>query len=307
MARPDLSASPAARALAVVAVAGLALVVVALSVLALQRDDALDPAAATPAPVPSFSFRGSDTPPPSATPTDAPPPTMTSGADERFLAQSSEGTLWRATAGACGGTEPLVERSDDAGDSWVDVTPRYRGIERVRALYGFSGTEAEMVADLAECEPEWLRTFTQGDFWELYPDLLEQATYPAPDDPAVLITPAGDVPLPCAAPTSIRIGSQQTALVCDGVPQVRIGSAAWSPLPVDQVVAVDVLGRSTAVARVDPEACADGLALAWIDGDAAVAPAGCLDGADPAAPTAIAALDDVLVVWSGDRVESFTR
>ncbi|MDD7930721.1 hypothetical protein [Microbacterium thalli] len=307
MARPDLSASPAARALAVVAVVGLALAVVALTVLALQRDTSLDPAAATPAPVPSFSFRGSDTPPPSATPSDAPPLPATSGAGERFLAQSSEGTLWRATAGACDGEEPLVERSDDAGQTWADVTPRYRGIERVRALYGFSGTEAEMVVDLAGCEAEWLRTFTQGNFWELYPELLEQATYPSLDAPAVLVTPGGDVPLPCPAPSSIRIGSQQTALVCDGVPQVRVGSAPWTPLPVDQVVAVDVLGRSTAVARVDPEACADGLALAWIDDDDAVTPAGCLDAADPAVPTAVAALDDILIVWSGDRVETFTR
>lgn len=324
MAHRDLTGSPAARAVALVAVAALAAVVVVLCLLALQRDDAADAGGPeTPAPAPTFTFGsstdapaegagGTDPEAPAPSPAAPAPGSGTSGAPvapgagERFLARGSEGSLWRATAGACGETEPLVERSDDEGESWVDVTPRYREIGQVRALYGFAGTEAEMVADLGDCEAEWLRTFTQGSFWEPYPDLLESATYPSADDPAVLVTPSGDVALPCASPWSLRVGAQQSAVVCDGVAHVRVGAGAWSALPVGNVAAVDVVARETAVVHADAAACPDGLAVSRVDADGTVSPAGCVEDAEPAEPVAIAAFDGELLVWAGDAVTPLT-
>lgn len=318
MAHRDLTGSPAARAVAVAAVAVLAVGVFVLCLLALQRVDATGGGTETPAPVPTFTFGT-----PSAAPADgavpAPgaagsgtPDAGTSGsatpaapeAGERFLARGSEGTLWRATAGSCGEIEPLVERSDDEGESWVDVTPRYRDIGQVRALYGFAGTEAEMVADLGDCEVEWLRTFTQGRFWEPYPDLLETATYPSADDAAMLVTPSGDVAMPCASPWSLRVGAQQSAVVCDGVAHVRVGSGEWSPLPVTNVAAVDVVARETAVVHADAAACPAGLAVSRVGAGGAASSAGCVDvdTAGTAAPVAIAAFDGELLVWAGDAV-----
>lgn len=308
MARRHLDASPAARALSVVGVAALTLAVVALVALALQQDRSPQTAGeATAGPVPSFSFPGEGSSP-SATPTASPSIAAPSaGASERFLARSAEGVLWRATAGACGAVEPVVERSADDGASWSDVTPRYRGISQVRSLSGFGAADAEMIVDLAGCEPQLLRTFTQGRFWELYPDLLARATYPGGSGPVALTTPAGEVALPCATPSSVRVGSQQTALICDGVPQSRVGTGTFAALPVDRAVALDVLGRATAVARIDDAACPDGVALSWIDAAGEVSPAGCVTGVDTAEPVAIAAFDDELIVWAGERVVALPR
>ncbi|MDQ1218355.1 hypothetical protein [Microbacterium arborescens] len=307
MARRDLTGSPIARALSVAGVGVLALVVVALTALALQTDRGAQPAVApTAGPVPSFSFRSEGRPPatPSPTPTAAP---AASGADERFLARSAEGTLWRATAGACGAEEPVVERSDDDGTTWADVTPRSRGIGQVRALSGLSGTEAELVADLAECAPQLLRTFTQGRSWDPYPDLLARATYPSGSAPTVLASPSGEAPLPCASPASVRVGAQQTALICEGVPYTRVGTGAFAPLPLTDAVALDVLGRSTAVARVDAGTCDGALSLSWVDAAGAVSAPECIPGTDPAAPAAIAAFEDEVIVWAGDTVATIAR
>lgn len=306
MARRDLTGSPIARALSVAGVGALTLVVVALTALALQHDRSSQTAVApTAGPVPSFSFRGearpdaTDSPAPTASPTAI-------GAAERFLARSSEGTLWRATAGACNGEEPVVERSDDDGATWVDVTPRSRGIAQVRALSGLSGADAELVVDLADCTPQLLRTFTQGRFWDPYPDLLARATYPAGSAPTVLDSPSGEIPLPCAAPASVRVGAQQTAVICEGVPYTRVGTGAFAPLPLANAVALDVLGRETAVARVDAGACDGALSLSWVDAAGVVSATECVAGTDPAAPAAVAAFDDETVVWSGETVVSIT-
>ncbi|MFS0712886.1 hypothetical protein ABC195_03320 [Microbacterium sp. 2P01SA-2] len=307
MARRDLTGSPIARALSVAGVGALALVVIALTALALQHDRSPEPAVApTAGPVPSFSFRSEGRP---ATPTPSPTvaPAAGGGAADRFLARSSEGTLWRATAGACDGDEPVVERSDDGGTTWTDVTPRSRGIEQVRALSGLSGTEAELVADLAGCAPQLLRTFTQGRFWDPYPDLLTRATYPSGSAPTVLTSPSGEVSLPCAAPASVRVGAQQTAVICDGVPYTRVGTGAFAPLPLMDAVALDVLGRATAVARVDGGTCGEALAVSWVDAAGVAAPSECIPGTDAAAPAAIAAFEDEIIVWSGDAIATIER
>ncbi|MGU3357883.1 MULTISPECIES: hypothetical protein [Microbacterium] len=306
MARRDLTAPPIARALSVAGVGALALVVVALTALALQHDRSPQPSGApTAGPVPTFSFRGPG-PDASASPSSSATP-ATGGAEERFLARSAEGMLWRATAGACGAGEPVVERSDDGGTTWVDVTPRSRGIAQVRALSGLSGTEAELIADAADCSPQLLRTYTQGRFWDPYPDLLARATYPSGSAPTVLASPSGEVALPCAAPASVRVGAQQTALVCDGVAHTRVGSGAFAPLPLADVVALDVLGRATALVSAGTDACAGTLALTWVDAAGTASTPECIPDSDPAAPAAIAAFDDEVIVWSGDAVTTIAR
>ncbi len=84
--------------------------------------------------------------------------------EERFFA-IGDGAWWRATAGSCGTAEPLIERSTDAGATWIDVTPRYRNIGQIASLDPLAGTEAEMVSSMGEaCETQALRTYTQGTY-----------------------------------------------------------------------------------------------------------------------------------------------
>lgn len=310
MARRDLTSSAAARAVALVAVLLLAAAVVALSLLALQRGDAPN-ADATPRPVPSFAYdqtepTASAAPSPSSAAATASAP----GAAERMLAVASEGTLWRATAGSCGdgdGVAPLVETSTDDGASWQDVTPRYRGIGQVRALTGLAGTEGEMIADIgADCETQWLRTFTQGRFWEPYPDLLDGATYLSRADPSAMVTPDGEVAMPCAQPWGLHVGSLRAAAVCDAVAHTRAADGDWQALPWTGVVAVDIVGDATVAVHTGAAACPDGVAVSRATGDGtaddAISLISCVAGVDAAAPVAVAALDDDVWVWHADTV-----
>lgn len=305
MTRGAVMSSPVARAVAVVAVLLLAAVVAGLSFAALQRGDAPG-ADASPRPVPSFSY-GAGGPTASVTPSPTAIAAAPSapGAAERMLALASEGTLWRATAGSCGTVEPLVERSTDGGASWTDVTPRYRGIGQVRALTGFAGTEAEMIADLdgTACETQWLRTFTQGRFWEPYPELFTGASYLSPAELSVMVTPGGEVEVPCATPWGLHVGSAQSTLVCDGTAQRLVaGDDEWTALAPTGVVAVDVTGPDTVVVHTDAASCPDGGAVSRVAGDGAVSSVGCVSGADLSAPVAVAALGDEVWVWAGDTV-----
>lgn len=293
MAATDRSAS---RVVAIVLVAALAVVVAVLSVLALQRSGRVAESA-SPNPVPTFTLGVEQ----SATPT--PTPVATPEA-ERFLSAAA-GALWRSTAGSCDGDEPLVERSIDDGVTWTDVTPRYRGLARVFSLTAFADTEAQMVAAVAACEVQALRTYTQGTYWESYPDVLAASTYLSA---GTIVTPAGPVPPPCAAPSGLRSSDQALTLLCDRVAWIQLPGAEWSALPATGAVAVAVEGSDVLVAYGGAEECA-GLALTlYRAGDAAAAqPIGCAEVPDAASPTAIAITVDRVLVWSGDTFAIIPR
>ncbi|MGP3535779.1 hypothetical protein ACTU3I_13355 [Microbacterium sp. RD1] len=212
------------------------------------------------------------------------------------------GAMWRAVAGECGSVAPLMERSTDGGQTWREVTPRYLGIGQVITLDAFAGTEAESVARMgAGCETQALRTFTQGRFWEPYPEVLAASRYLDPATPATVITPDGPLAAPCDDPRSARAAGSTLALVCAGTPFVLGGDRQWVQLPVPDAAALSIVGDRILVAA--RAAGCDGLAVTALSGSgfADAASLGCAP-ADPAAPVAVAAFDDGAVVWSGDAV-----
>jgi hypothetical protein len=96
--------------------------------------------------------------------------------------------MWRATAGACGGAAPVVERSGDNGATWQSVTPTAKGAVQVLSLTSFGGRNATAVAALgANCTLNTLRTYTDGRFWEPYPDIFAVDTYVLPGERAVIV------------------------------------------------------------------------------------------------------------------------
>lgn len=303
MARRTRGISTSARWLAGAAVAVLAIAAIVLTVAAVERVRP-EPVAATP--IPTFSFgsqsrpNASSTPTPSATPSPSGSPAAAAApaAEQRFLSAGSGG-MWRATAGACGGPAPVIERSVDGGRTFTDVTPTYKGIAQVISLSTFAGTEAEMIAAMgAKCEIQALRTFTQGEFWDSYPDVLAGATYRGIDDSAELVTPEGPKPAPCADPRSVRAAGDAVALVCDGAAKVSTG-ADWRDLGPASAVALTT--DAVLVAGTD-DGC-DGLALTRhpLAGGPAQ-PAGCATGVDPATPLAISPDGTSTWVWSGTTV-----
>jgi hypothetical protein len=298
-----------------VLVAVLAIATIVLVVLALQSVRP-SPADVTQSPAPSFTFGGAS---PSASPTTSPAPTpsltpsstpetsaASFGAAERFFAIGSDG-WWRATAGVCGGETPLLEHSTDGGRTWEDVTPNYRGIAQIASLDAFAGSEAEMVAGMgAACEVQALRTFTQGEFWQPYPEVLAVARYPQLADPASIVLPRGAVQAPCAEPASFRAVGDVVALVCEGTVSV-LTDGEWQALPATDAVALTI-DDGTLVAAARTADC-EGVALSrWSgDGFATSTPLGCAAGVDAAAPLAVAATADSAWVWTDDRLVTAGR
>jgi hypothetical protein len=294
-----------------VLVAVLAIATIVLVVLALQSVRP-SPADVDPSPASSFTFGGaspSASPPasPSASPSSTPVATAASfGSAERFFAIGSDG-WWRATAGACGEEAPLLEHSTDAGRTWQDVTPNYRGIAQIASLDAFAGSEAEVVAGMgAACEVQALRTFTQGEFWQPYPEVLAAARYPDLAQPASIVLPSGAVQAPCAEPSSFRAVGEIVALVCGGTVSVW-GGGDWQALPATDAVALTI-DDGTVVTAARAAGC-EGVAVSrWSgDGFATSAPLGCAADVDPAAPLAVAATADSALIWAGDRLVPVTR
>jgi hypothetical protein len=284
--------------ISVVIVAALAIGVIALALLALDRGrpDPVDTGAgasitASPSPsasdaVPSASPSADDSiPEPSPEPVPVP---VVARADERFLTLGSDGVMWRATAGDCvAGTTPVIERSNTGGASWNDVTPLYRDITQVARIDPLAGTQAQAVATLtAECTTEALRTFTQGRFWEPYPDELGTMTFIDPLDAGVVVTPEGVVAAPCANARSLR-EDDIVALICDGAVYTLDGSA-WVDTGLRDAVALAVAGSSVVAAQTSA-ACA-GVTVAGT----------CVAGTDAAAPTALASDGATVWIWNGE-------
>lgn len=262
------------------------------------------------APVPTFGrpadqLTSSPTPPPAET-TDAAPTYDRS--QERFLVASSS-ALWRGIAGECGSIEPLLERSVDGGSTWTDVTPRYLGIGQLVSLSSFADGQAEIVASIGRtCEVQALRTFTQGQFWESYPDVLAVSQYVDPTDPARIARPDSSVAAPCADARSMRSTGPVVALVCADLAYVLNG-AEWIALSAPQATALAVNTADVVVAHHSDE-CA-GIALTRYIGADAQSPtdAGCVTDAvaEIAAAMAVTASDSVATLWLGDRLATVTQ
>lgn len=298
MARRPPGPRTSARWLGGALVAVLAVAAIVLAVIAVNRVRGPQ-VSAQPDPAPTFSFGAAPTSSPTPTPSSTPAPTYPR-AEERFLSVGSGG-MWRGIAGECGGAPPLIERSVDGGETWEDVTPNYRGIGQVLSLDSFAGTEAEAITRVgAACETQALRTFTQGEFWEPYPEVLATSRYLDPATPSTLLAPQGSVATPCADPRSVRASGNTVALICDGTGFVLRG-AEWLSLPTPGVAAMSV-SRGDALVAARSAAC-EGLEISVLSVDAfsEVRPLGCV-AVDPAAPVAVASTGDGALVWSGDTL-----
>lgn len=288
------------RWLLVVLVAVLSIGAIVLTLLALDHVRTR-PVEGDVAPVPAFTQ-------PPARQTPSPTPSETSAApasydrsQERFLTVSA-GVLWRGTAGQCGATEPLLERSADEGQTWTDVTPRYLEIGQLVALNQFADGQAEIIALMgADCEVQALRTFTQGQFWESYPDVLAASRYVDPTAPGNILGTDSPVVAPCADARSLRTSEQVVAIVCEGTAYLRDKDADWIALPPTDVAALSLAEDDVVVAHM-AEGCAGLTVTRYIGANSAAAEeAGCVDVADVALPTTIAISSGDALVWAGDE------
>ncbi|MFB7884614.1 hypothetical protein [Microbacterium sp. NPDC056057] len=282
-----------------VAIAGIAVLVAAVLVLVWAALEHANPESAggEAEPVPTFTL---------GVPTQSPSPTPTANSvnleQTRFLSIGSE-IWWRATAGSCAGPAPVVERSSDQGKTWANVTPAYLGIAQVQTLEAFSARDAELVAAMAGCEPQALRTYTRGEFWASYPDVLAASRYIDPRNAGSVHLPSGPVPAPCPTAFGLHAFGDMIALVCDGRAWSWSGEE-WVALAPEGVLAVTVDPPEILVAHTSP-GCA-GVAVSRVlpvdQGSAAVV--GCAEGTDAATAAAIDTAGADIVVWAGDALVS---
>ncbi len=282
-----------ARWIAIGAVSVLAVLVGVVAMTAYERVHTATPTGQM-APAPTFTL-GVRTPTPTPTGEAALPTDQ-----QRFLA-IGETQWWRATAGACGGRAPVIERSSDAGATWIAVTPNYLGIERVLTLNAFTGADAEVVAGVAGCNAQALRTYTRGQFWESYPDVLTASRFVDPKDAASIHLATATVPAPCGASSGLHAQGDVIALVCDGRAWSWTGTV-WEQLAPESAIAVAIDGGEVVVAHAEHE-CA-GVALSRVAPAGAAKPVaiGCAAAVDADAALAIDVTGADVVVWSGDEL-----
>jgi len=282
-------------------IAGLvvvAVVAVALVIAAVLRNHAAAASGAA-APLPSFTDAS-----PSATPTATPTPTHTpiDRAAERFFAVAPD-ALWRATAGECGKTEPVVERSTDRGQTWTDVTPHYRDIAQVASLDQIAERAAAMVTELGDdCTPTGIRTFTDGRFWEPFDAVIDDAHYLSFTDAAKVVSPGGDYAAPCNDAHGLRAAGDIEALICDGTAYER-SADKWMPLPQKNALAVAVFSGDLYVASAGEKDCAGIAITRFTDAEPDRSEsAGCAADATAKGSIAIGPSSLGTFVWSADTV-----
>ncbi|MGH7291888.1 MAG: hypothetical protein ACREJT_11800, partial [Myxococcota bacterium] len=148
-----------------------------------------------------------------------------------------------------------------------------------------------------------LRTYTQGDFWEQYPEVLSGASYLPPGNPAAAVTALGAPTAPCAEPTSLSVQEDAAALVCDNVPYLWMESAGagWVEIPAAPARSVLISNGTLTLARATAEC--DGIAVSTTPVvDPSAFQTSCQAGLDPASAIALAAGPDGVLMWSGDSV-----
>jgi len=287
----------------------LAVAVAALSIAALRQGRGPGEVEATAGPAPTFTYvQRSPAPAPTASPLATPDPSPSAAPDsapgpaERFLSVGAD-AMWRGVAGWCGAAAPLVERSSDGGTTWQTVTPTTKGIAQLFSLTSFGGRNATAVVDLgASCTKNTLRTYTDGQFWEPYPDIFAVDTYALPGERTVMVD-GTRISTPCATPWGLRSAGGVTALICEGT-AYRLDGQTWTPLSAD-ARAVAVTAAGVYVAHTD--AACPGIRITDHPATGATVDLGCteLDTTD----AQILALDantgssgTSLTLWAGNRI-----
>lgn len=287
------------RLIAIAATTALAVGVVVLATMALQRGEGTGVSGiASPAPSFTFGDLATESPTPSPTPTAEAAPAES--ADERFLAIDGS-QLWRATAGSCAASAPVapvVEMSTDGGRTWTDVTPPdARQVLNV-AAFGAAGQGEVIAATGDACTPTALRTYTAGRAWEAYPDVLAASTYVSPADRSSVVVAGSASAAPCTDARSARTSRTATGIVCGGTAYLRDGGT-WTALT-DRAVALDAVSGTIVVGHVST-ACLGGITVTRFTG-ATPTELGCVSNVDATASAALSVLDADLAFWSGEAV-----
>jgi hypothetical protein len=200
---------------------------------------------ATAGPTFSAAPRPTASPSPSESPTPAPSTAFTELTPSSVLISAVDGdTAYRVAAGNCAtGASLELEKSTDAGGSWVSTTVSTDLASALR-LDAQDADFAVIVGLEGEtCTPGLTATYTSGAGFDTYPDRLASTWYVVPGSEGTINSPQAIVTAPCDEPVSIAPRSDSSAaLVCGdrNVYRTQDGGATWSDgLLVPGIVAMD--------------------------------------------------------------------
>jgi hypothetical protein len=256
--------------------------------------------ASTPTTVPETLPTISITPRATATPTPAPAPTPATVNPASFLVATSPTTAWRATAGLCGVSEPVIESTADAGVTWTPHSLGNQAVHEIVALSATTGDAATIVAKTgADCLVTALSTFTAGQFWQAYPERLVDQSFISPANAGVLQLQGSAMNAPCPVVLSLEVVSGRPAVLCSDAISLRSATTTeWVTTSSVGAKAFTVNGSRVLVAATGVTGCA-GIAIQsfTLPLTAAASPTlvGCAASASPTGP---AALDETgQAVW----------
>lgn len=310
------------RTLVIVAIVIVILIIadLVLVVIALQKTAPVS--ATTPGPIPTFSSAPSSIPRPSGTvtpgaavtgPAGSPSASSTAStatdvtgvAGDRMMSAVSATEAWRATAGACDGAAPLLERSTDGGTTWKSV-PLPSGVQAIAGLRATTGRVAVLGAVGSGCTAQDYVSTDAGGTWS------------ASSDPSVAgagllngsvhLTSGSVVPAPCSNAFAVFEGTSTTAVLCPDLLVWRSGSGAWVHVPVTGLAALTVDGSAYTLARQGVAGCSgvavDTMAAYGVTPTSTPKQVGCVTKLSPvsAGPVALAQAGSDVWLWSGSRV-----
>lgn len=232
------------RLVALAAIVILAVVVALLSSYALRSPTIAD-AGGIPGPIPTWA---EGTPSLSSS---APPKPGDLSADpvlgDRHIAMRDTMTGMRFSEGVCGGDLPRMETTSDGGSTWNFVS--FGGVD-VRHIASGSYEDddrIELVVGIAdECRTSVAATYTDGQFWEEYPDRLAQKTYLTADRKSI-VRNGESTAAPCSEVSAVeQVESDLYAGCTSGLYSLNL-NGGWHS--VDQQ-AINSLGTDAAGASV---------------------------------------------------------
>ncbi|MFD4422559.1 hypothetical protein ACFWN7_13805 [Agromyces sp. NPDC058484] len=286
-----------------VGVSLLAVIVVALSLLALTQNRSVEAAGSTPGAADPDATVAQAT-----DPAEVPAPiAQTVAVPTRVLTAIDADSAVRAAVTACPAPS-TVEVTDDAGASWEPFEAE--GVSAVQQITADSDGFVALIGLASEdCAPSYERSFTDGADWQTAPDELSASWFVDPANRAAVHAPSGDRPAPCGAVVQLTvIDENSAALLCDDATvhaTVDAGGTWLPPVAVPGAAAISAGADGYRVAVINQNGCVGAQVAGVTITDArlqADAAGVCLDATIAPGEAALAVGDDATWLWAGNAL-----
>lgn len=220
-----------------------------------------------------------------------------------MVAGATPGHLIRATTGTCPAPAGIIEVSFDDGETWESGRAPDDSASQVLQFDASDPELSHMVSLVADsCQPRAFQSFVGGTTWEPA-DGTDGRWYLDPSASQTAHTPLGPVALPCSA-VELSASNTRAIVLCDDT-TLTISSdsgATWStPLSVPHAVAVGLAPSQFIYATSGSSDCPD-IQLGVVSESGLGPVSTCLDATAAPGQIAIAATNDLVVVWAGDTL-----